>query len=94
MNKGPKGVVVHHEGTLYRAGVPDSPVVERTGAGDSFGSGFVSGYIKSDGNIEKAIQLATANASSVVTEFGATGGILKGGDMGPWPLVEVTQSSI
>lgn len=94
MNQGPKGVVVHHKGTLYRAGIPDSPVIERTGAGDSFGSGFVSGYIQSNGDIKHAIQLATANASSVVTKFGATQGILKKGDKGPWPLVNVETSEL
>lgn len=85
---GPNGVVVYDKETTYTAGIPDSPVVERTGAGDAFGSGFVSEYIRS-GDIEKAIQFGTANASSVVTQFGAKAGILKSGDMGPWPLVSV-----
>ena len=51
-------------------------------------SGFIAEYIRS-GSIEKAIQFATANASSVVTQYGAKAGILKNGDWGPWPLVEV-----
>jgi ribokinase len=88
MSKGPKGVVVSDGKNLYRAGVPDSPVVERTGAGDAFHSGFASEIIRS-GDIVKAIQLATANSSSVVTQYGSKAGILKGGDMGPWPLVQV-----
>ncbi|TSC74640.1 MAG: putative Ribokinase [Parcubacteria group bacterium Gr01-1014_44] len=87
---GPHGVIVKDaEGKEYSAGVPDSPVVERTGAGDAFGSGFVSEYIKS-GDIVKAIQFGTANASSVVTQFGSKAGILKKGDWGPWPLVNVS----
>jgi ribokinase len=88
MTKGPEGVVVHDGQSLYRAGTPDSPVVERTGAGDAFVSGFISQYIQS-GDIEKSIQFATANASSVVTQFGGKAGILKSGDWGPWPLVAV-----
>lgn len=80
--------VVDREGREYRAGVPDSPVVERTGAGDAWSAGFVSEYVRS-GDIKKAIQFATANASSVVTKFGSKAGILKKGDCGPWPLVEV-----
>jgi len=89
ISDGPKGVTVtDSEEKTYKAGIPDSPVVERTGAGDAFGSGFVSEYIRS-GSIEKAIQFGTANASSVVTQFGAKAGILKKGDWGPWPLVEV-----
>lgn len=90
ISDGPNGVTVYDKETMYTAGIPDSPVVERTGAGDAFGSGFVSEYIRS-GNIEKAIQFGTANASSVVTQFGAKAGILKSGDLGPWKLVEVTK---
>lgn len=93
MTKGPAGVVVSDGQTIYRAGVPDSPVVERTGAGDAFSSGFMVEYIRS-GDIAKAIQFATANASSVVTQYGAKAGILKKDDWGPWPLVEVERSNV
>ncbi len=88
MTKGPEGVAVSDGKMVYRAAVPDSPVVERTGAGDAFNSGFVSEYARS-GDIAKAIQFATANASSVVTLYGAKAGILEKDDWGPWPLVEV-----
>ncbi|MDP2860926.1 MAG: carbohydrate kinase family protein [bacterium] len=88
MTKGPEGVVVSDGKNVYRAGIPDSPIVERTGAGDAFSSGFVSEYIRS-GDISKAIQFATANASSVVTQYGGKAGILKKDDWGPWPLVKV-----
>ncbi|OGN22652.1 MAG: hypothetical protein A2918_00940 [Candidatus Yanofskybacteria bacterium RIFCSPLOWO2_01_FULL_42_49] len=93
MTKGPEGVVVSDGKNIYRAGVPDSPVVERTGAGDAFSSGFVTEYIRS-GDISKAIQFATANASSVVTQYGSKAGILKKDDWGEWPLVNVTISNI
>lgn len=88
LSDGHNGVRVRAGKTEYSAGVPDSPIVERTGAGDAFGSGFVAEYMRS-GDIEKSIQLATANASSVVTKFGAKAGILRKGDFGPWPLVDV-----
>ncbi|HEY4474575.1 MAG TPA: carbohydrate kinase family protein, partial [Candidatus Paceibacterota bacterium] len=88
MSKGPNGVAVSDGKNIYRAEVPDSPVVERTGAGDAFMSGFTTEYIRS-GDISKAIQFATANASSVVTQYGGKAGILKKSDWGPWPLVEV-----
>lgn len=90
MTKGHDGVAVSDGQKVYRAGVPDSPIVERTGAGDAFISGFVAEYSRS-GDIVKSIQLATANSSSVVTQYGAKAGILKKGDIGPWPLVEVLQ---
>ncbi|TSD02464.1 MAG: ribokinase family sugar kinase [Parcubacteria group bacterium Athens0714_24] len=93
MSKGPRGVAVSDGKKIYTAGVPDSPVVERTGAGDAFGSGFVSGYIESGGNVEHAIQLGTANATSVVLYFGAKKGILKKGDWGKYDKVEVKYGS-
>jgi len=89
MSKGPRGVIVSDGKKRYSAGIPDSPVIDRTGAGDSFGSGFVSGYIQSNGDIAYAIQLGTANATSVVQYFGAKKGLLKKGDWGDYPKVEV-----
>jgi len=93
MTKGPEGVVVSDGKNIYRAGVPDSPVVERTGSGDAFSSGFISEYLRSE-DIQKAIQFATANASSVVTQYGGKAGILKKDDWGPWPLVKVEQTPL
>jgi len=93
MTKGPEGVAVSDGKNKYTAGVPDSPVVERTGAGDSFSSGFVVEYIRS-GDISKAIQFATANASSVVTQYGSKAGILREGDWGPWKLIDVKKESL
>lgn len=77
MTKGSKGVVVSDGKHLYRAGILKIKVINRTGAGDSFGAGFVSGFIRTKGNIEKAIQLATANSNSCLTEWGAKKGLLK-----------------
>lgn len=89
MSKGPQGVEVSDSKKIYSAGIPDSPVIERTGAGDAFHSGFLSEYIRS-GDVRRAIQFGTANSTSVVTEFGAVQGILKEDQWGPWPLVEVS----
>jgi len=57
--------------------VKNEEVVDKTGAGDAFGSGFLVGYIKHKGNIKEAIQLAVANAASCLTKWGAEEGILK-----------------
>jgi len=51
-------------------------VVDRTGAGDAFGSGFVAALAKGLA-IEDALSLASANATSVVAQMGAKTGILK-----------------
>ena len=92
MSRGPRGVTVSDGKKRYSAGVPEAPVIDRTGAGDAFGSGFVSGYIQSKGDIEYAIQLGTANATSVVEYFGAKMGILKKGDWGKYEKVKVVSN--
>ena len=68
-------------------------MVDRTGAGDAFGSAFTSGYIET-GDISHAIQLGTANATSILQEFGATNGILKKGEWGEWSKVKVKIESV
>ena len=68
---GPRGVHVSDGKTLYHAGVfLEKEIIDRTGAGDAFGSGFVAGLILKN-DIEYAIRLGTANATSVVEVVGA-----------------------
>ncbi len=74
---GPNGVIASDGSTLYKAGIfKEKEVADRTGAGDSFGSGFVAGLIHGEGDIDYAIRLASANATLVVERVGATEGIL------------------
>lgn len=76
LTDGPKGVLVSDGKNIYKAGIYKEKILaDRTGAGDAFGSGFVAGLIK-DNNIEYAIKLASANATSVVESIGAKEGIL------------------
>lgn len=89
MTRGIQGAMVSDGRMLFSADIPKSDVIERTGAGDAFHAGFLAEFIRS-GSIEKAIQFATANATSVVQHFGAKAGILRKGDIGPWPLVHVS----
>ncbi|NQV00729.1 MAG: carbohydrate kinase family protein [Parcubacteria group bacterium] len=93
MNKGARGVTVSDGKNLYSAGIPESGLVDRTGAGDSFGSAFVSGYIEKN-DIAYAIQLGTANATSCLQKMGATNGLLKKGEWGPWEKVEVSKKRL
>lgn len=73
---GPKGVVAVYDGKIYKAGMyEDVPVVDRTGAGDAFSSGFVAMAAAGE-SIERAITLASANSTSVVGKIGAKAGIL------------------
>lgn len=77
MTKGKNGVIVSDGKHIYKARALNTKIVDKTGAGDSFGAGFVSGYIKSSGNIEKSIQLGIANAAACLKESGAKNGLLK-----------------
>ncbi|MCF7835972.1 MAG: carbohydrate kinase family protein [Candidatus Marinimicrobia bacterium] len=90
MTKGPDGVIVSDGKNKYSAGIPESEVIDRTGAGDAFGSAFTVGYMK-DQDVVNAIQLGTANATAVLTERGAANGLLEKGDWGKYPKVEVTK---
>lgn len=89
VTRGDKGVTVSDGKFIYTAGVfKDRAIIDRTGAGDAFGGGFVSGLIRmaklkkiKDGafdseDIKYAIRLASANATSVVETLGASEGAL------------------
>ena len=76
MTKGPKGVVASDGKYVYSAGTfKEKRYIDRTGAGDAFGSGFVAGLMRT-GKIEEAIRLGTANGTAVVEEMGAKNGLL------------------
>ncbi len=51
-------------------------VVEVTGAGDTFGSSFISGLIMKPGHVKYALKLALLNAESVIRKRGAHSGLL------------------
>jgi len=74
---GSKGVRVSNGKRIYKAKPLKIKVIDRTGAGDALGSGFVSGYIKSKGDIEYALKLGSDNSSSCVQQWGAKQGLLK-----------------
>ncbi len=79
MTKGSKGLLAFDGKRKYKCGILKSKVVDRTGAGDSFAAGFVSEYIIS-GDILKAIQFGSANATSCLTKWGAKNGIINRND--------------
>ena len=79
ITKGPEGVVVSDGKYLYRAPILKTKVIDRTGTGDSFAAGFLSGFIQFKGNIEYAIQLGMANSAACLKKIGAKNGLLKKG---------------
>lgn len=77
MTKGKDGVVVSDGKNIYNApSLQEKEIIDSTGAGDSFGSGFVSDFIKT-GDIVSSIQLGVANAVSNIRLIGAKGGLLE-----------------
>ena len=73
---GPNGAVAADRWHIVKAGMyEDVPVVDRTGAGDAFASGFVA-MIAAGESLEQAVTLASANSTSVVSTIGAKAGIL------------------
>lgn len=73
---GTKGAQAHRDGQTIWSGTTGAKAISRTGAGDAFGSGFVSALAKKD-DLAYALAVATLNAESVIQSFGAKEGILK-----------------
>ena len=71
--KGPDGVT-------YHVGIANHPVVERTGAGDAYSSGFLAAIIHGH-STRDAMVWGTLNASSVVGKVGSQPGLLHSYEM-------------
>jgi len=79
VSDGPHGAFATDGTTIVEAGMyEDVPVVDRTGGGDAFGSGFLSQYAQG-ASLKDAMIFASANSTSVVTKIGAKDGILHQG---------------
>lgn len=79
VSDGPNGATATDGQTLVWAGMyEDVPVVDRTGGGDAFGSGFLSAYSQGK-SLKDSMIFASANSTSVVTKVGAKEGILHKG---------------
>jgi ribokinase len=89
VSDGPNGVVATDGKTIVRAGMyEDIPVVDRTGAGDAFASGFLSQWAQGK-SLKDSIIFASANSTSVVAQIGAKTGILhKGVKLHEMPIHE------
>ena len=75
---GGMGAIANDGKETIRVGIyEDCKVKDTTGAGDSFGSGFLAAYAGGK-SFEKALVFASANSTSVVAKLGAKTGILTG----------------
>ena len=66
---------VSETGKMHHQGITEGKVVERTGAGDSFGSGFLAATLAGH-PISVAMEWGARNATSVVGHIGAQAGLL------------------
>lgn len=87
---GRAGLTCFDQERFYQAGILPGKVVERTGAGDAFGSGFLAGLIMKN-RIEYAIQLGSANATSTIKQIGAKFGLLYKKDLSRIRKIKVKQ---
>jgi ribokinase len=79
VSDGPHGAMASDGKTIVEAGMyEDVPVIDRTGGGDAFGSGFLSYYVQGK-SLKESMIFASANSTSVVTKIGAKEGILHAG---------------
>lgn len=85
-------ITMGHRGAFLRTGSttifqPARKVsfVNKTGAGDAFGSGLVAGLLMFR-EVRRALRLAVCNSASVVSHIGAQSGILTRSDIGKLKL--------
>lgn len=76
LTDGPHGSYASDNQMIWHAGqYAKVKVMDRSGAGDAFCSGFVSA-LAAGGTVPEALTLGSANSTSVVTKVGAKAGIL------------------
>jgi len=83
ITNGPDGTYLYDgQKYLYMPIVP-APVVERTGAGDAFGSGFLAAVMHGKA-YEEALRWGTCNSGSVLGYIGPQAGLLNQQQMQDW----------
>ncbi|MBP5674845.1 carbohydrate kinase family protein [Candidatus Saccharibacteria bacterium] len=87
---GSMGAIAANEKETYRFGIyEDLPVVDTTGAGDSFGSGFLA-HLAAGNSFKDSLIFGAANSTSVVNKLGAKAGILYGDEeLHPMPIQKI-----
>jgi len=66
---------IDDRGTIYQKDAVVCPVVERTGAGDAYASGFLALYLQT-GDVERSMSWGLHNSASVIGQAGAQSGLL------------------
>ena len=68
---GDGAILLTAEGATYKCPAPKGKLVNSVGAGDSMVAGFLTGFIESDGDFERAFHMgvATGSASAFSSEL-------------------------
>lgn len=80
---GGNGSMVFDGKRFVKAGILPIDACERTGAGDAFGSGYLSAIIQGR-ELEEALLWGTINSASVIGYIGSQRGLLKKEEMPVW----------
>lgn len=80
---GPAGTYAFDASKFWHMPIVEAPVVERTGAGDAFGSGFLAAYMQ-DKSLEECLKWGTVNSASVLGHVGPQAGLLTTSKMQEW----------
>ena len=80
---GQKGSYAYDGREFWKCGITDTPIVERTGAGDSFATAFLAA-LNHGKSIPDAMRWGTMNSASVITKVGPQAGLLTKTQMAAW----------
>jgi len=80
---GPNGTFAYDGNKYVYMPIVDAPVVERTGAGDAFGSGFLGAYMAGK-TLDECLKWGTVNSASVLGYIGPQQGLLNKEQMEEW----------
>ena len=73
---GGRGAYGYDGKNFYHCPIFDGPVVSTLGAGDAFASTFCAALQRTERNIGRSLMYASVNSAGVVSQFGATQGLL------------------
>ncbi len=88
---GPNGTFAFDGDDFWKMPIVDAPVVERTGAGDAFGSGFMAAHLAGK-SVYESLKWGTINSASVLGYIGPQAGLLKTEQLDAW--LQRSQSAV
>lgn len=75
ITNGQDGSYAYDGKAMYQIGIYDQPVIERTGSGDAYASGFLAALQYGE-SVQEAMRWGSLNASGVVQQVGSQAGLL------------------